>query len=666
MSKLTLNKPVATPTKHVFDTSHRHVFSAKVGQLIPLPLVDTIPNGDYEIDIKDLLRTKQLNQAAFLRCSQCIDVFFVPYSQIFTRFNQFISQRHDPVTAGSTLPIYVPHFNLFELLEASIRAASKDYNIPNKDFFDIFEFNKGKNAGRLMDLLNYGSIPIDVPFSKLNSVTNKYEISSEWQFYFLHILGIQDEGFNDIVTDTYTSNEQAISNVFDYLHDIPAWQYQVAPWYIGAYNKIWNDFYRNPYRDEPLDPIYFNFDDISCANIATSSFELSGDREPFNLFKLHYRRWKNDIYTSSYPNPQFGDATFVPVTGSTEFIWSGLRGAVIAEGSPTEYYDAYSNQTKTDSVMASRARDILSFETDSIYSSEEDPQGKVRLGVDRFAGTNDFGISVASLRLAFSMQHYAENVIRAGNRTSDNFKAHYGTAPVYDNDMHVKFLGSVQQRLDLNIVSTSGGAAETETGVSKPVGSLTSNGISVIDGQDKIRYRAHDFGVIMAIFSILPEAEYNNTMVAKVHSQLTPFDFPTTELDDIGFQPIYSDQLFAPYLPFGVYNGQRTVGFAPPYVHYKTAVDKVHGDFQRWYADVLDGTITRLVDGSKASFVAPRSQMQYDRMRTRRSLYINPHVYDTIFGVSADVNQSSDQFDVNCKFEISNRLPLSVLGLPNY
>lgn len=692
MAQLTPQKPFATPNKHGFDNSQRHVFSCKPGQLIPIPVADTIPNSEYEIKPQNLLRTLNMNTAAFMRASQTLDFFFVPYSQLFTRFNQFFAQRHDPVTAGSKLPTHLPNFNLFELL-ASVSTFEDD----NDDYQDMFGFSLRSSFRRVLDMLGYGDAPIDVPFtyldeSDIDPSLNIRRISPQWIEYLTHIgiyVPIAPEGG---YTDEF---------VFNLFYDFATSNYYgVTPFRAAAYQKIWNDFYRNPYRDEPLDPAYFNFDDIPCDDVSGENSKIADYREwtQFtDIFELRYRRWKNDIYTSSYPSAQYGNASFVSMQLSSIRGTANISNPELGSVQNNQYHQAPIRPVNTldfDKVNVNDgffddgdqhfwvgpnvSKSDITFNNVLRLNSSNDFNGtnistiNGLLAVSPISGSNNVGVAsftIAQLRTAIAMQHWAENVIRAGNRTSDNFKAHFGVEPVYDNDMHVKFLGSVQSRVDMNIVSTTGNGSAAD-GSDKSLGSLTANGIASFP-DETFTYRAKDFGVIMAVYSILPEAEYNSIICDKSNRKIEPFDFPNTELDDIGFQPIFNDDLRRPS------SSNLVLGYAFPYWEYKTAVDKVHGEFQRLYFD--DDRFTTswqkysgVINGSMADYTSPRTQMQLTSSAfiplpfTTNMLYVNPHVFDTIFGVAADSKQNTDSFKVNLYLDVKSRLPLSVLGLPQY
>ena len=86
-------KPKNTVDRNGFDLSRRSVFSAKCGQILPVFCQATIPDSEYKIDVKQLLRTQPLQTAAFTGFSINYDFFFVPNNYGYTSFNEFISFR---------------------------------------------------------------------------------------------------------------------------------------------------------------------------------------------------------------------------------------------------------------------------------------------------------------------------------------------------------------------------------------------------------------------------------------------------------------------------------------------------------------------------------------------------------------------------------------------
>ena len=73
-------KPSANLGRNAFDLSHRNVFTANFGELLPCCCIETVPSEDYiEIKPSDLVRAMPLVTSPFLRAKQHIDFWFVPY-----------------------------------------------------------------------------------------------------------------------------------------------------------------------------------------------------------------------------------------------------------------------------------------------------------------------------------------------------------------------------------------------------------------------------------------------------------------------------------------------------------------------------------------------------------------------------------------------------------
>ena len=109
-------KPKAHLAKNGFDLSRKHVFSSQAGMALPCLSLETVPGDHFEIDLAALSRTQTFNTAAFLRGKQRYDFFFVPYTQLWHPFNQFITQRTDKHSSNQKGHIFAPVIELSSLL----------------------------------------------------------------------------------------------------------------------------------------------------------------------------------------------------------------------------------------------------------------------------------------------------------------------------------------------------------------------------------------------------------------------------------------------------------------------------------------------------------------------------------------------------------------------
>lgn len=649
-------KPERHLSKSGFDLSQKHVFSSKGGQAVPVLALETVPDDYFEIDLMSLTRTMTLNTAAFLRGKMRYDFFFVPNSQLWHPFNQFISQRSDKHSTNQKGTKFCPNVslsNVLSLIYAHRSIASSE------SWKDIHGYNWAHNAVRLLDMLGYGN----------------------------HAILLDEDVPERVITEYINQNNAKYVNIFR----------------LAAYQHIWYDFYRNKFYDtgdsgdassvDVGDYVsYFNFDDVDCSTVANSHLPFGTEAEQNRirgLLGMRYVQWKKDLFTSALPGQQFGvvSAIDMPVnlsqaviTGNGDSIGSLDSGNVDGEGTLRFSGDdsvlslnGGLNAVSVQRTSAGIGKVVITnnsqpFDIDLYGTLGTVPNQNV-VSLDgsisglSLSGSPSASFDVLSLYKAQMLQNWKQATLRAGNMTNDNFMAHFGVTPRYEGDENVDYLGSFDSSLQINAVTST---ATTGESINGKVGELGATGTAVTNGR-KITYKSRDFGIIMCIASILPESEYNSVMLDKANTLLEEFDYFTPEFENIGLEAI----------PFSQYNnnGPSTltnlvVGYAPRYWMYKTALDKVHGEF----ADVtayltsnpdysVQGSLIPWVTPRTAQFVASQSGTFARKLST---FYVQPNVFDNVFGVRADSSQATDEFLHNVFFDIKAIRPMSVLGLPQF
>ena len=297
-------KPKADLGHSSFDLSQKHVFSSKSGMADVVCPIETVPGDHFKINIASLHRTMTMNTAAFLRGKFRYDTFFVPYSQLWHPFNQFIDQREDKHTSIQRAMNYCPIFALSELLKLALHSYRHFHwdssNTITADC-DIYGVPFIFGVVRLLDMLGYGNYqPILIPTESYNPATG-----NPW------------DG---------TERDEAFTSALNYASQFSAKYCNL--WRIAAYNHIWYDYYRNKYYDteygftslqNSIDYIYtFNFDDLDCDtpedamlyipafdySSPTSNFLTHDCLRAFAIFTPKYVQWKKDLFTSSLPGTQ--------------------------------------------------------------------------------------------------------------------------------------------------------------------------------------------------------------------------------------------------------------------------------------------------------------------------------------------------------------------------
>ena len=76
--------------RNAFDLSHRHMFTAQVGELLPVFSQSRYwcnPNETFKIGYNGKTRTAALNTDAFTRVRENIQYYFVPFQSLWKYLN---------------------------------------------------------------------------------------------------------------------------------------------------------------------------------------------------------------------------------------------------------------------------------------------------------------------------------------------------------------------------------------------------------------------------------------------------------------------------------------------------------------------------------------------------------------------------------------------------
>lgn len=668
-------RPEAKNQRNAFDTSRRDVFSAKTGMLTPCFCVDTIPDSVYDVNVLSLVRTDSVQTASFARMSQNVEYFFLPYSQIFRDFDKVFYERGDNQRnvsnqSGLSVPTHVPFFDLgdvlfalyaqyvfmrlyekVELEDAKSDSQSYEYWIKRRgDLSEAYIYNTSRpvlidvhgrhcveDSLRILDNLGYGNyLPV---FKSCYALVAKKT----------QVVGYYNE-LVDALFATQNYNPQDLNSPLEnYIDEFTTDDYFQA-WYskrsgrycsvlrLAAYLKVWADYFRNTQYDVNTNyAYYFNYD-----YVVNDSFGTVPTDKVLELLKPRYRQYKKDVFTGSFPTAQFGSVAVAmtenPVNISNSDVPANFSNLGVGGQS-------------------------------SLYPGQVvvGAQGATSLG----KWSIDSSLSALSMRQALALQRYKERILRAGNRDKYLQRAVFGDVSRYVLDEYVDFLGAVHSSVDFNSV------AATAEGENHNVGELSANGVSTYGG-DGFRYNSHDHGIIIGLFYVLPETEYEAYGLDRFVTMSESSDFFKPDFQNLGLAPVFGHDFN--FLSFDLSQStpyaDSVLGYLARYWQYKTAVDKVHGEFYSnsplyvpdvvaagsqlpaFYQDYLAVSI-----GAFAEFVTPRNSQAF-LYPVLRSLYVSPTDVDRIFYAFSDVHQASDQFKVNMSHQVKCVLPMSVIGLP--
>lgn len=384
--------------------------------------------------------------------------------------------------------------------------------------------------------------------------------------------------------------------------------FDVSPFRFFAYQKIYSDYYRNP-QYESINLNAWNIDNINPASsVVPKVSPLSA-----SMLYLRYRDWKKDYFNAV--SPEFQGSNFM--SSDSQF-------------KPVVFPQLNGNDLLPDTIKTSGLQGVM-------YSGSS-------------SGVNNF--TIANLRSAYALDKIYRLMSSAKDGSySEQMKVRFGVdAP--DDDWKSKFIGAIDAPITIGDVTTTSDTYDESTNQGAIPGTLYGNGWSQSKGT--IDFTAKEHGIIMGIFSILPECDYQSDQIDSFNTKLKREDFFVPEFADLGKQPtpIYQFKFT------GTTDMSKVLGWNLRYSEYKTSLDMVHGVFN---------SDDKFQNQSYNAWVAPRNQSlaQYTNGATVSFFKALPSVLNQVMVQQYDGTEQTDQFLVNATFNVQAIRPMSIYGEPS-
>jgi len=298
---------------------------------------------------------------------------------------------------------------------------------------------------------------------------------------------------------------------------------------IRAYNKIYNEFYRDQ--------------DIITA-VAEDSVTLKRVG------------WEKDYFTTCRPNPQQGTAITIPFSAGTEAPLVGRGGKL--------YFDRASPSTASGVVVRASQAGLTADLTDPYTTvdandASTETNRNFGLDVDLAPGTlaadlgsvSGGGIDVNEFRMAMAMQRHLEARNRWGSRYQD-YLLYHGIRPRDSRIDIPEYLGGGRQTMAFSEVLA------TAEGTNTAVGDQAGHGIAAMRTRRYKRFFPES-GWVLSLMSIRPKTVYADQLHRQWLRSLKD-DFWQREYEAFGPQAVLKKEVYGNHASstevFG-YNGRH-------------------------------------------------------------------------------------------------------------
>lgn len=593
--------------RNAFDLTHRHMFTAQVGELLPVFTQWVNPNETFKIGYNGKTRTAALNTDAFTRIRENIQYYFVPFQSLWKYFEQqvnnltkgdagqniskFASSSTDASKISTSLP-YISYVDLGNWLafmvnhalsavstyfrakpSVSDRSASDfarycSSTQTNSDIF-ICDGYRYCRAAKLLMALGYGNFDTVVQYDIYAMAERYVADGNEWN------------------TLSFQSSDYFLKfSLFESTQILNSPNLSILP--LLAYHKICNDHYRNE-KWQPFEPWTCNIDYLSPTdNMNAKSFIASSTFTSLStcLIDLENSNLPIDYFTSVLPRAQYGDESAVSIgsdNSDATFIVKDSsdpkKGVLFGSSSHTPNDNLVKADADPTPVDGSYATWIRSSST-----------GDVLLGFKGNLTTAGSSLKISALRSATALQKYKEIQNSNDPDFANQVLAHFGIKPKVDARTSF-FIGGDDKTLSINPqVNTNfldGGQPDIKA-------------IGVGDLSAGCKFTATTYGMIIGIYRAVPQLDYSRVGIDRNLFKSDATDFPIPELDSIGMQTQFRCELSAPLigvcdkvLPYEFSKNSLdmsvTYGYAPRYAELKSARDYFEGGFCGAYSSWVTG-----------------------------------------------------------------------------
>lgn len=639
------------PSRNSFDLSHRNMFTAKVGELLPCFVQELNPGDSVKVTSSYFTRTAPLQSNAFTRLRENVQYFFVPYSSLWKYFDSQVLNMTKNANGGDISRIasslvdsqkvttQMPcvnyktlHAYLLKFINRS--AVGSDGGFGNEFIAGCY---RHAESAKLLQLLGYGNFPEQFANFKVRNDKNNQS-------------GLN---FKDV---TYKNSPYL--SIFRLL----------------AYHKICNDHYMyrqwQPYNASLCNVDYLTPNSSSLLHIDDALLSIPDDNlkaDKMNLLDMRFSNLPLDYFSGVLPTSQFGSESVVNLNLGQASGSASISASSSLPTSPLPNAQRFSHLLDVDgSPVFNKSLSEVRSQGSGVLVDKDDVNRSLQISFDHkhdFTGSatintslsGDF--SIIALRNALAAQKYKEIQLANDVDFQSQVEAHFGIKP-NDKDENSLFIGGSSSMININEQIN-----QNLSGDNKATYGAAPQG----NGAASIKFTAKTFGVVIGIYRCTPVLDFAHIGIDRTLFKTDASDFVIPEMDSIGMQQTFRCEVAAPspyndeFHSFRTVDGSipdmsETYGYAPRYAEYKTSYDRYNGAFCHSLKSWVTGLNFAVAENNAADTWRSINASAMFRCR--------PDIVKNLFVVSSTNNSDDDQLYVGMVNMCYATRNLSRYGLP--
>lgn len=629
------------PSRNSFDLSHRNMFTAKVGELLPCFVQELNPGDSVKVTSSYFTRTAPLQSNAFTRLRENVQYFFVPYSALWKFFDSQVLNMTKNANGG----------DISRIASSLVDSQKVTTQMPCVNYKTLHAY--------LLKFINRSAVGSDGGFGN-EFIAGCYRHAESAKLLQLLGYGNFPEQFANFKVRNDKNNQSGLN-----FHDVT---YKNSPYLsifrLLAYHKICNDHYMyrqwQPYNASLCNVDYLTPNSSSLLNIDDALLSIPDDNlkaDKMNLLDMRFSNLPLDYFSGVLPTSQFGSDSVVNLNLGTASGSASLHGTT----SPDLFRWSQSDGSPIGSDLSGKP---LTLATNSKGSSisVDSSLGWVRHTHD-LSGSATINtalsgdLSIIALRNALAAQKYKEIQLANDVDFQSQVEAHFGIKP-NDKDENSLFIGGSSSMININEQIN-----QNLSGDNKATYGAAPQG----NGAASIKFTAKTYGVVIGIYRCTPVLDFAHIGIDRTLFKTDASDFVIPEMDSIGMQQTFRCEVAAPspyndeFHSFRTVDGStpdmsETYGYAPRYAEYKTSYDRYNGAFCHSLKSWVTGLNFAVAENNAADTWRSINATAMFRCR--------PDIVKNLFVVSSTNNADDDQLYVGMVNMCYATRNLSRYGLP--